>query len=199
MSEKSTFFPGDETLAESVLDDQLLTGQDSFIKMHRLTVRLPNGKSSIRDVIRHPGACAIVALDSDGKIVLERQWRAPLNCAFWEIPAGKIDPNEPSLVCAKRELSEETGLVASRWTFLGTMHNAIGYSDEHIDVYLAEELSPVQAHLDENEFLRLERRHWKDVLEMALSGEISDAKTICAMLWLEHHFRVRNSDGDIED
>ncbi len=182
---------GDEALKETILDDVELSGKDSFLKLHRLTVKLPNGEKSKRDIIRHPGACAMIALDTDGTIFLERQWRTPLSRAFWELPAGKIDPSEPSLACAKRELEEEVGVRASDWVKLGTMHNAIGYSDEHIDVYLAQGLTKTHCHLDDNEFLRIEKRPWKEVLQMTYTGEITDAKTISAMHWFAYYIEQK--------
>ncbi len=182
-------------LAETELTDERIGPADSFLKLHRLTVRLPNGATSKRDVVKHPGACAMIAMDEKGYILLERQWRAPFGRAFWEIPAGKIDPNEPSLTCAKRELEEEAGIRAAQWTFLGTMHNAIGYSNEHIDVYLAEKLTEGKRHLDDNEFLFVEKRHWKEVLAMTYTGEITDAKTICAMHWFLQYLKESGKDS----
>jgi len=177
----------DKSLLEEVLCDEPLLAQGSFLKVRRLTVRLPNGAISTRDKVHHPGASAMLALDAQGRIVLERQWRAPLNRAFWEVPAGKIDEGESAFDCAKRELAEEAGLHAQRWTFLGTLHNAIGYSDEHIEIFLAEELKRTRVHRDANEFLRLRHFTWQEALRMTTTGEITDVKTICALMWLERY------------
>ncbi len=174
----------DRPLREEVIDD-VPVYEGRLLKVRRLTVRLPDGRTSGREMIRHPGASAVVALDDEGGIILERQWRAPAGGAFWEIPAGKIDPGEEPLATAKRELSEEAGVAAARWDFLGTIHNAIGYSNEHIEIYLARGLSRTEQHLDDNEFLSLARVPWREALAMCLSGEITDVKTLCAVFWLE--------------
>ncbi|HBN73347.1 MAG TPA: hypothetical protein DD376_00945 [Sutterella sp.] len=196
MSECEKHIAGDAALKETVLSETLLSGKDSFIPLYRQQVRLPNGKVSYRDIIRHPGACAILAIAEKDNVILERQWRAPLGCAVWEIPAGKIDLGEPSLVCAQRELTEETGLVASEWTFLGTLHNALGYSNEHIDVYLARGLKQGERHLDANEFLTVTRVPLSRVRTMAATGAITDAKTIGALFWLDAH--LANLKRDIK-
>lgn len=179
--------PNDQELQETVLDDEPLTGPSAFLNMRRLTVRLPNGKTSTRDMVRHPGASAIVTLDAEGNIILERQWRAPLNRAFWEIPAGKIDSGEDPFDCARRELEEETGLQARRWVYLGTMHNAIGYSNEHIEVYLAQDLTQANQHLDNNEFLSLVHVSAAEAESMCADGSITDVKTITALFWLKKY------------
>ena len=188
MSERKDELAGDAALKETVLSETLLSGKDSFIPLYRQQVRLPNGEISHRDIIRHPGACAIFALDENDRVIMERQWRAPVGHAVWEIPAGKIDPGEASLVCAKRELTEETGLVASEWTFLGTIHNALGYSNEHIDVYLARGFKHGERHLDDNEFLTVTSMPISQVRAMAVSGAITDAKTLAALFWFDARF-----------
>ena len=99
---------------------------------------MPDGARRSREFLRHPGAAGIVLLFEDDTVLLERQWRHPMGRSFWELPAGKLDPKEAPLVCAKRELHEETGFSARRWTELGTLHNAIGYSNEGIVMFLAE-------------------------------------------------------------
>ena len=129
-----------------------------------------------------------MAIDEKDNVILERQWRAPIGHAVWEIPAGKIDTGEASLVCAKRELTEETGLVASEWTYLGTLHNALGYSNEHIDVYLARGFRQGERHLDANEFLTVVRMPISQVRAMAVDGTITDAKTLGALFWLDARF-----------
>ena len=176
----------DAALTEKVIaEDTVFHGR--FLRVYRQTVRLPNGCESYREMIRHPGAAAMIALDSRGMIVMERQWRAPAGSAFWEIPAGKIDAGETPEMTARRELKEEAALVAQQWVFLGTIHNAIGYSNEHIEIYLAQNLQASEQSLDENEFLSLHRMPWKDVLEMTRTGEITDVKTIIALNWLRDY------------
>ncbi len=166
--------------------------EGGLLKVDRVTVRLPNGRTSTREMIRHPGASAIVVVDDDNCVVLERQWRAPKNCAYWEIPAGKIDAGEDPADTARRELTEETGLSAAHWVKLGVIDNAIGYSDESIHIYLAQDVSDEgQRHLDENEFLTVVRKPLEEALEMTLDGRITDVKTIIGLQWAVHHLRER--------
>jgi len=156
-----------------------------FLKVERDRVRLPDGAVSHREFIRHPGAVVILPLFDDGRVLLERQFRYPLNRVFVEFPAGKIDPGEDHLACAKRELEEETGYTASDWRFVCTIHNAIAYSDEHLDLYLARGLSPGQAKLDEGEFLETFTATVPELLAMVRRGEVTDVKTIIGAFWLE--------------
>lgn len=177
----------DKKLEERVIADEPVF-EGKLLKVRQLTVTLPNGKTSHREMIRHPGAAAMIALDEEGCIVLERQWRAPAGGAFWEIPAGKIDPGESAFDAARRELAEEAGLTADRWVYLGNMHNVIGYSNEHIEVFLAQNLRQTHQHLDENEFLTLVKTPWKDALAMTRNGEITDVKTMVGLNWLAAYF-----------
>lgn len=172
----------DAALCEEVISE-IPVFDGRLMHVRRLEVRLPNGKTSTREMTRHCGASAIVTLDEENRVVLERQWRAPAGGAFWEIPAGKIDPGEAPLATARRELEEEAGLVARRWTYLGTIHNAIGYSDEHIEIYLARDLSQGTAHLDENEFLTLVSPTFDEALAMCRDGRITDVKTLTGLYW----------------
>lgn len=176
----------DASLVETVLDETLVY-DGSLLKVRRMTVRLPDGRQAHRESIRHPGASAVVTLDREGRVVLERQWRAPAGGAFWEIPAGKIDPGEDPYDTARRELIEEAGITAERWTYLGTIHNAIGYSDEHIEIYLARELSDCPQQLDVNEFLTLVRVPMREAFEMTRDGRITDVKTLIGLGWLKEY------------
>ena len=128
-----------DPLEEKTFKEEVLFNS-SFVKMVRDDIKLPDGGLSKRLYLTHGGACAMVALGDDGTILLERQWRHPLKRSFWELPAGKIDPNEEEIACAKRELIEECGVQAQEWTKLGVINNAIGYSNEHIAIYLAIEM-----------------------------------------------------------
>jgi ADP-ribose pyrophosphatase len=118
-------------------------------------------------------------------VLLERQFRYPNDRVFIEFPAGKIDPGEDPLACAKRELEEETGYSAAEWNFVCTIHNAIAYSDEHLDIFLARDLKEGQAKLDEGEFLELFSATIPELLDMVRRGEITDVKTIIGTFWLE--------------
>ncbi len=156
----------------------------NLLKVHRDTVRLPDGSQGEREYIRHPGAVAIVALFDDGKVLLERQFRYPHRREFIEIPAGKLDPGEPHLATAKRELLEETGYVAAEWTRLGVIHTAIGYADEAIELFLAKKLTQKSAKLDAGEFLEVFTVDFAQAVEMIRDGRITDSKTVIGLLWL---------------
>jgi len=156
-----------------------------FLKVERDRISLPNGKISHREFIRHPGAVVILPLLPDGRVLLERQFRYPNGQVFIEFPAGKIDPGEEHLACAKRELEEETGYTAGRWRFVCTIHNAIAYSDEHLELFLAEELVAGEQKLDDGEFLELFTVTVPELLELVRSGQITDVKTLIGAFWLE--------------
>lgn len=154
-----------------------------FLEVHRDLVRLQDGTQTVRDYIRHPGAVAVVALTAEGAVILERQHRYPMRRDFVEIPAGKLEAGETHLDTGKRELLEETGYVAAQWTYLGLIHNAIGYSDEGIELWLATELEKREAKLDEGEFLEVFTLPFDEALAMAADGRISDVKTIIGLFW----------------
>ena len=175
----------------SVAERVLLDGR--FIKVVEEDVVLPDGRPSRRFGLRHGGAAGMIALGADGTIVLERQWRHPLRRAFWEIPAGKLDQGEAELDCAKRELVEECGIHAARWTRLGELNNAIGYSNERIVVFLAEDLSWGTQALDEGEHLEVVRVDLKEALDMCADGRITDVKTIVGLFWLERLLASRSA------
>lgn len=169
---------------------ETLTGREgvfegNFLKVRRDTVTTATGLTRSREYIVHPGASVIVCLFDDQSVLMEYQWRQPCERAFWELPAGKLDPDENPLVCAKRELSEETGYEADEWHYLGRIHNAIGYSDEHLEIYLAQGLSEGTSHLDEGECLSVVRMPLTQALQMIQTGQITDVKTIIGLLWAE--------------
>ena len=171
------------------LSEKYLDGEEVFsgrlLKVHRDRVRLPDGSEGVREYIRHPGAVAIVALFEDGRVLLERQHRYALRRDFIEIPAGKLDPGEAHLDTAKRELLEETGYVAAEWRRLGIIHNAIGYSDEGIELWLARGLELRERKLDHGEFLETLALPFEEAVQMVRDGRISDAKTVAGLLWLK--------------
>jgi ADP-ribose pyrophosphatase len=156
-----------------------------FLKVERDRIKLPDGSITQREFIRHPGAVVILPLLPDGRVLLERQFRYPNSQVFIEFPAGKIDPGEDHLACAKRELEEETGYTAAKWRFVCTIHNAIAYSDEHLELFLAEELTAGEQKLDEGEFLETFTASVPELLEMVKRGDITDVKTIIGSFWLE--------------
>lgn len=175
----------DDPLTETTIHEEEVW-RGGFLRINRAQVTLPDGSLRSREFLRHPGAAGIVLLFEDDTILLERQWRHPMGRSFWELPAGKLDPEEEPLTCARRELEEETGYRAGRWTKLGTLHNAIGYSNEGIVMYLAQDPEAGKQHLDDGEFLELVRVPRKLATEMALDGRITDVKTVIGLLWSAH-------------
>jgi ADP-ribose pyrophosphatase len=163
--------------SEPVFDGQLL-------HVRRDTVRLPDAGTATREYIVHPGAVMIVPRLPDGKLLLERQFRYPLERVFVEFPAGKIDHGEAPLETARRELLEETGYKAERWTYLATLHPLITYSTERIEIYLAEGLEHVGARLDAGEFVETFAATLGEALAWLDRGEITDAKTMLGLLLL---------------
>ena len=156
-----------------------------LLKVQRDVVRLPDGSEGAREYIRHPGAVAIVPLFDDAHVLLERQFRYPHGREFIEIPAGKLEPGEPPLETAKRELLEETGYVAQEWTRLGVIHTAIAYTDEAINLFVARHLEKGARKLDAGEFLELLIAPFDDAIEMIRDGRITDAKSIAGLLWVD--------------
>lgn len=174
----------DTQLTETRIDGEIAY-DGGFLKLARDQVRLPNDAVTFREYIRHPGAVVILPMLDDGRILLERQFRYPLNRVFIEFPAGKIDPGEDHLACAMRELQEETGYTATDWQFVTTIHNAIAYSDEHLELYLARGMTAGPRKLDDHEFLETFSATIAELLGMVRSGQITDVKTIIGAFWLE--------------
>ena len=174
----------DQHLKETRLTSELAYN-GNFLKIQKDTIRLPDGKSATREYILHPGAVVIIPLLDDGRILMERQFRYPLDRVMIEFPAGKIDAGEDTLLCAQRELQEETGYTASDWQFVCTIHNAIAYSDEHLEIFIARGLVEGPAKLDEGEFLETFAATPDELMGLVRSGVITDVKTIIGIFWLE--------------
>jgi len=162
---------------------------DGLFSVKRDLVRLPNGNTSHRDYVTHPGAVLIVPILSNGNVVLERQFRYPLHQVFIELPAGKIDANEEVLTTGQRELLEETGYTAKDWVKLGIQHPCIGYSNEVIHTYLATGLIAGAHQRDKDEILETFEVSLADCLTMIQNGEITDSKTIVALFLAEKYLQ----------
>lgn len=175
----------DPHLIESCIESEPVW-RGKLLDVRRDRVRLPDGTEGVREYIVHPGAVVIIPVLPDGRLIFERQYRYPVGRVMLELPAGKIDPDEDPLLTAQRELQEETGHTASRWRHLGTMHPTIGYANERIEIYLAEGLTALGSNnLDEGEFLELVELSLPEALEAVRRGELTDGKTLSALLWAE--------------
>ncbi|MDQ8022376.1 MAG: NUDIX hydrolase [Moraxellaceae bacterium] len=169
-------------LEETRIDgEQILDGR--LLKVFRDHVRLPDGREATREYVKHPGACMVIAELRPGVLILERQYRYPVGRVCLEMPAGKLDPDESPLRCAQRELQEETGYSATGWRHVGTLHPCIGYSDEHIEIFLAQGLSLGERKLDDGEFLDVLEMSLEEAEAAVLDGRISDGKTIAGLFW----------------
>jgi ADP-ribose pyrophosphatase len=171
-------------LSERRLSSRLVY-DGKLLKVRSDTVRLPDGSTAEREWIEHPGAVAVLAMTDAGELVMERQFRYALGRDMIEVPAGKIDPGEDPLATAKRELKEETGYTAAEWTHVATIHLAIGYSNEHIEIYLARGLRHEQAKLDDEEFLEVLTLPLATALDWVREGKITDSKTVSTLFWAE--------------
>ena len=153
-----------------------------LLKVYRDTVRLPDGREAVREVVRHPGAVVIVPVDEAGKVHLVRQFRYPYDCTLLEVPAGKLEPGEEPFPAAQRELEEEIGARAEHWLPMGEALPTPGFCDELQHVYLARGLTFGATHPDEDEFLEHVALPMEEAVAMAVDGRIRDCKTAAAIL-----------------
>ena len=158
----------------------------AFLDVRRDLISLPDGSTTHREYIVHPGAVMVVPILDDGRLVVERQWRYPIGQAMLEFPAGKLERGEPALSCAVRELEEETGYRAAEWARAGILHNAIAYSTEGIEVWFARGLQAGPRRLDAGEFLDVADAGIEELEVAARQGTLTDAKTLIGLLWLQN-------------
>ena len=171
-----------DPLSETILqEDTVYRGRLLHVTLAK--VALPNGRTSKRDLVRHPGGVVVVAVTDDGQVYLERQFRTALGCVITELPAGKREPGEDPDLTARRELKEETGLVAQRWEKLGEIITTPGFSDEKLFVFLAEELAWDPLRPDDDEDIALLRFDDGQARALLDSTEPQDAKTLMALAW----------------
>lgn len=175
---------------EKELDEVQISRKNIFdgvlLHVKKDIVKLPNGNKSGREFIKHPGAVAVIPILDDGRIILVKQCRYPLDTVMWEIPAGKLDHGTENIEdCAKRELSEETGYEAKTWEFLCSIATTPGFSDEIIHLFVAKNLTKYAQHTDEDEFIGVKSFTLQEIRNMIMQGEFFDAKSICAFYALE--------------
>lgn len=170
-----------DSLSEKKLTSDLIY-DGRVVHLYLDTVQLPNGQNAKREIVRHPGAVAIVPLDAEGKVILVTQYRHAAGRVLLEIPAGTLNPGEDPDLCAVRELQEEIGYKPGKLQRLGGIYLAPGYSTEYIHLYLATDLVESRLHMDADEFIEVSRLTVADVRQRIQSGEIADAKTISAMM-----------------
>ena len=152
------------------------------VKLYVDDIELPNGKKSVREIIRHPGAVCVIPVTDEGEVIMVRQFRYAFNKVLLEVPAGKLEPNEDPLDAALRELEDESGVMAKYVEHIGEIYTTVALIDEKIHVYLATGLTFKNAHPDEDEFLEVEKIPLKTLVDMVMNGEIKDSKTQIAIL-----------------
>ena len=185
----------DEAIMEKIIGEQSVF-EGKLVKVHKLDVTLPSGKPALREVVRHPGASAIVPVDENGMVTMVKQFRAAVGQVLLEIPAGKLDyKGEDRLEAARRELREETGFTAANWVHLTDITTTPGFCDELISIYLATGLTSGQTDPDEDEFLNIEKKPLAELTAMAMRGEIGDSKTLVGLLMAERYLRGEDGHG----
>jgi ADP-ribose pyrophosphatase len=178
---KMQIHPSDESklFEETITSSHVFDG--TLLQVYVDEVKLPDGSTSTRDWIKHPGASAVVPVFEDGTIMLLKQFRYPPQKLFIEVPAGKIDPGETPLTSARRELEEESGFSCENLEKVGSLYPAIGYADEEIFVYVGWGLQETSKQTDHDEFLINYRIPFSKALQMIENGDIKDGKTISAI------------------
>lgn len=177
-------------LKETKINSKVVYEGD-FLDVRKDNVLLPNGEKGNREWINHPGASVIIPILPDGKIALIRQFRYAVGSEFIELPAGKLDPGESPLECAKRELEEEIGYKSNKIEFIANIHPAIGFANEKMNLFLATDLVQTKQNKDADEFIDLMPANLEKALELVWSNKITDVKTIIGILWFQ---KICNND-----
>lgn len=183
-----------ESLKEAkVKSEKIFEGQ--VISLYKDTVKVPGGKLATRELVRHNGAVCMIPVTEDGKIVVERQFRYPSNSVLTEIPAGKLDSvDEDRLEAAKRELREETGLIADTWIDLGIYYPTVAYADEEINMYLCSGFTKTERNLDEDEFIDVYEVPIEELVKDVMAGKITDGKTQVGILKAYYYLNGQNGE-----
>ena len=166
------------------------------IKLFVDDIELPDGKKSIREVVRHPGAVCVIPIDEDENVIMIKQFRYPFAEVLLEVPAGKLEKGEDPYEAVIRELEEESGVVAKNVEYIGTMYTTVAILDEKIHMYLATGLTYKNAHPDDGEFLEVTKIPLKTLVKMVMDGEIPDSKTQIAILKAEKILAQRKNKGE---
>ena len=179
----------DPKLVESKISSETVF-DGHLVHLKKDMVRLPNGHEAVREWIKHPGASAVVPILPNGDVILVRQFRYPIGKVTLEVPAGKLDkPGEDPILCAERELSEETGYVAKKIWKLTTIATSFGFSDEWIHLYAAKDLTKGQQHPDEDEFINVVKMPLDDAVALIHEGKIYDSKSVVSILMLAEQLK----------
>lgn len=149
-------------------------------------VKLENGATATREIVEHPGGVCVIGIDDEKNIIMVKQYRAPFETVLLEAPAGKLDKGEDPLTCGKREFLEETGYIAEKMTYMGNFYPSVGFLNEKIHIYMAENLTKATQHLDEDEFLNVCKYPLDTLIKMVETNEIKDAKTVIAILLVKN-------------
>jgi len=167
-----------------------LKHKGNIVDFYQDTIEIEGHRHTYYDFIDHIGAAAVVPVTEDGKILMVKQYRNALDQFTLEVPAGALDrPNEPGIECAMRELEEETGYRSEKMEWLITIRTTVAFCNERIEIYVAQDLIPSKQNLDDNEFIEVGAYEMSELKEMIYTGEIQDAKTICALLAYQVKYR----------
>lgn len=178
-----------ELYEKQLASKQIFDGK--VVKLFVDDIELPNGKGAFREVVRHPGAVCVIPITDEGEVIMVRQFRYPFSSVLLEIPAGKLEIGEDPLDAVKRELEEESGVVAENVEFIGMTYTTVAFTDEKIYTYMATGLSYTESHPDEDEFLEVVKIPLGTLVEMVMTGEIKDSKTQVAILKADRLLKER--------